>query len=228
MTKPFRMSSVRAPFNLIKTFSPGRAAETGSSFAHTSSTLYVLFVGMTMTFIPGRIIPDSTLPIAIVPRSVYRSNTGMRSGRVGSRPSISKVSSKLNRVGDDVLFSLDVYMGFHQSQSASDTSSFTLGPPKPDIGINFTSFLITKPHDFKKGLVLFTHSSKRSLLHCTVGSSILFTATMRYETPNVLHNMACSRVCPPRSKPVSNSPFRAEMTNIPTSACDAPCIMFGT
>ena len=30
---------------------------------------------------------------------------------------------------------------------------------------------------------------------------------------------ACSRVWPPRSKPVSNSPLRAEITRMPTSAC---------
>ena len=35
---------------------------------------------------------------------------------------------------------------------------------------------------------------------------------MRCLTPAVLASMACSRVCPPFSKPVSNSPFLAEMT----------------
>ena len=40
--------------------------------------------------------------------------------------------------------------------------------------------------------------------------------------------MACSRVWPPRSNPVSNSPLRAEMTRIPISASEAPVIMLGT
>mmetsp|Transcript_67103 Transcript_67103/g.189758 ORF Transcript_67103/g.189758 Transcript_67103/m.189758 type:complete len:273 (+) Transcript_67103:1257-2075(+) len=47
-------------------------------------------------------------------------------------------------------------------------------------------------------------------------------------TPKVFASRACSRVCPPRSKPVSNSPLRAEMMSTPTSAWDAPLIMFGT
>lgn len=51
-----------------------------------------------------------------------------------------------------------------------------------------------------------------SRLQLTVGSSILFTRTIRCLTPAVLANIACSRVCPPFSKPVSNSPFLAEIT----------------
>ncbi|TNN36467.1 hypothetical protein EYF80_053364 [Liparis tanakae] len=49
-------------------------------------------------------------------------------------------------------------------------------------------------------------------LQLTVGSSILLTSTMRCLTPAVFASMACSRVCPPFSKPVSNSPFLAEIT----------------
>lgn len=55
-------------------------------------------------------------------------------------------------------------------------------------------------------------STHLSRLQLTVGSSILFTRTIRCLTPAVLANMACSRVCPPFSKPVSNSPFLAEIT----------------
>lgn len=51
-----------------------------------------------------------------------------------------------------------------------------------------------------------------SRLQLTVGSSILLIRTMRCLTPAVLASMACSLVCPPFSKPVSNSPFLAEMT----------------
>ena len=51
-----------------------------------------------------------------------------------------------------------------------------------------------------------------SRLQFTVGSSILLISTMRCLTPAVLASMACSLVCPPFSKPVSNSPFLAEIT----------------
>jgi len=51
-----------------------------------------------------------------------------------------------------------------------------------------------------------------SRLQLTVGSSILLTSTIKCFTPAVLANMACSRVWPPFSKPVSNSPFLAEIT----------------
>lgn len=48
----------------------------------------------------------------------------------------------------------------------------------------------------------------------TVGSSILLTTTSSLETPKVFASWTCSRVCPPRSYPVSNSPFRAEITYV--------------
>mmetsp|Transcript_11249 Transcript_11249/g.31792 ORF Transcript_11249/g.31792 Transcript_11249/m.31792 type:complete len:233 (+) Transcript_11249:112-810(+) len=106
MTNPrWTSSTPQPPPILIRTFSPGRAAATGSSLAQTASILYVLRVGMRVTFIPGRTVPDSTLPMAMVPRSVYRSRTGMRRGAAASRPSISSVSSRLIRVGMVVLFS---------------------------------------------------------------------------------------------------------------------------
>jgi hypothetical protein len=50
-----------------------------------------------------------------------------------------------------------------------------------------------------------SQSSNRSLLHCSVGSSILLTATTRNDTLSVLANMACSLVWPPQSNLVSNS-----------------------
>lgn len=51
-----------------------------------------------------------------------------------------------------------------------------------------------------------------SKLQFTVGSSILLIRTIRCLTPAVLASIACSRVWPPFSKPVSNSPFLAEIT----------------
>mmetsp|Transcript_795 Transcript_795/g.1882 ORF Transcript_795/g.1882 Transcript_795/m.1882 type:complete len:215 (+) Transcript_795:215-859(+) len=104
-TKPFRISVVLAPASLTRTFSPGRAAETGSSLAQTASTLNSSRVGMTVTFIPGRNIPLSTLPMAIVPRSVYRFRIGTRRGAVESRPDISRESRRPISVEALVLFS---------------------------------------------------------------------------------------------------------------------------
>jgi hypothetical protein len=57
----------------------------------------------------------------------------------------------------------------------------------------------------------------------TVGSSILLTRTTMCLTPAVLTSIACSRVCPPLSKPVSNSPLRADMTlkqTLPNPCCN--------
>ena len=75
-------------------------------------------------------------------------------------------------------------------------------------------------------------SSKRALLQTPPsqmdGSSILLTTTMSLFTPSVLASWACSRVWPPRSNPVSNSPFRAATTSTPTSAWAVPPIMLGT
>lgn len=60
------------------------------------------------------------------------------------------------------------------------------------------------------------------------GRRTLLMTMMSFCTPRVLARSACSRVWPPRSYPVSNSPLRADMTSTPMSACDAPWIMLGT
>jgi hypothetical protein len=64
-------------------------------------------------------------------------------------------------------------------------------------------------HPLGRNSMLNSHLSSSQL---TVGSSILLMRTTRFLTPAVLTNIACSRVWPPRSKPVSNSPLRAEIT----------------
>ena len=56
----------------------------------------------------------------------------------------------------------------------------------------------------------------------TVGSSILLIATTNRLMPCVLTSIACSRVWPPFSKPVSNSPFRADIIKMAKSAWEAP------
>mmetsp|Transcript_25504 Transcript_25504/g.59639 ORF Transcript_25504/g.59639 Transcript_25504/m.59639 type:complete len:292 (+) Transcript_25504:147-1022(+) len=179
-TNPRWTSSMPHPPPILsRTFSPGRATATDSSLAHTASTLYLLRVGMRVIFIPGRTVPDSTLPMAMVPRSVYRSRMGMRRGAAASRPSISNESSRPISVGTVVLFSPLVWDFFHQSQTEGSTSSLTLAPERPEMGMNLTSRLILKPHDLRKGFSLEVHSSNRSFCQLTVGSSILFTTTTR-------------------------------------------------
>eukprot|EP01139_Manchomonas_bermudensis_P011272 Amastigsp_a342495_104.p4 type:complete len:107 gc:universal Amastigsp_a342495_104:711-1031(+) len=100
--------------------------------------------------------------------------------------------------------------------------SLTLKPWSPETGTNTTSDL-ANPTDLRNGPTLPTISSNRSFDHST--SSPLLMATIICLTPAVLARMACSRVCPPLSNPVSNSPVRAEITSTATSACDAPPIM---
>lgn len=73
------------------------------------------------------------------------------------------------------------------------------------------------PTHLRNGPIFFSISSKRSWDHLPPGStmdgsSILFTTHTSFCTPSVLASCACSRVCPPRSNPASNSPLRAEMT----------------
>jgi len=52
----------------------------------------------------------------------------------------------------------------------------------------------------------------------TDGQSSLFTTMTSCFTPSVLASCACSRVCPPRSKPVSNSPCGMHV------ACARACV----
>ena len=51
-----------------------------------------------------------------------------------------------------------------------------------------------------------------------ITESILLTATTSWPTPSERANIACSLVCPPASKPASNSPGRESITRIATSA----------
>mmetsp|Transcript_1361 Transcript_1361/g.2956 ORF Transcript_1361/g.2956 Transcript_1361/m.2956 type:complete len:305 (+) Transcript_1361:359-1273(+) len=228
MTNPFWTSSVDAPAILIRTFSPGRAEARGVSSFQTPSTLYFCRVGIMMILAPGRMVPLSTLPMATVPLSVYLSSTGMRTGASGSLPFISSESRRLMSVGLLVLLSPFFQALLHHGHTLGSTSSLTLAPLSPEMGMNLTSFLILKPQPLRNGLSLFTHSSKRCFCHFTVGSSILLMTTTRCDTPSVFARRACSLVWPPLSNPLSNSPFLAEMTSTPTSAWLAPMIMLGT
>mmetsp|Transcript_8833 Transcript_8833/g.16030 ORF Transcript_8833/g.16030 Transcript_8833/m.16030 type:complete len:203 (-) Transcript_8833:1039-1647(-) len=202
----------------MRTFSPGRAQATGFSFAHTPSILNCWRVGMMMTFWPCLTVPLSTLPMAMVPLSVYLSSKGMRTAAEASRPLITRLSKSCSRVGLSVLFSLAAQLFFHHGQAAGSTSSLTFAPESPEMGMNLTSFLIMYPQDFKKGRSFVTHSSNLSFDQLTVGSSILLITTTMCDIPKVLQSIACSRLCPPFSNPASNSPFLAEITKTPTSA----------
>ena len=120
----------------------------------------------------------------------------------------------------------------YQGQVSSSITSRIPWPVIPETGMNVKSFrglklqrirrfniaLLVKtfsvsyPSFLRYGRILSLHSLYLSTSQLTVGSSILFTNTTRCLTPAVLASMACSLVCPPRSKPVSNSPLRAEIT----------------
>mmetsp|Transcript_4342 Transcript_4342/g.5650 ORF Transcript_4342/g.5650 Transcript_4342/m.5650 type:complete len:310 (-) Transcript_4342:294-1223(-) len=218
ITNPLSTSSTEQSFSFTRTFSPGLANLTSSSSHHNLSTLYLFLVGMRVILFPTLIVPLSTFPMTIVPLSLYLSNTGILKGPAGSRPSIFRESSSPTKVGTLVLLSEAATHVLHHGHTLEVTSSMTFAPVRPEMGMNLTSFLILNPHPFKKGRNFVTHSSNLFFSHFTVGSSILLMTTTRYETPKVLASIACSRVCPPRSNPVSNSPFLAEMTKTAISA----------
>mmetsp|Transcript_4333 Transcript_4333/g.6505 ORF Transcript_4333/g.6505 Transcript_4333/m.6505 type:complete len:251 (-) Transcript_4333:396-1148(-) len=216
-TMPGPSSLVLTPLSLIWTFSPGGAVSTSpyksSSIPVTSvSTLF----GINTTLSPTLSVPDSTLPRAVVePRSLNRSKTGTRNASSGFLLKPLSPSSICMREGP-------VY------HLHSLYCSTTLAPVNALIGTHATCFFGLNPCLRKKGVSLSLISLKRSSLHSTVSSSILLMATINRRTPSVIASMACSRVCPPRLKPDSNSDLRAEITSTPTSAWAAPEIMLGT
>mmetsp|Transcript_44840 Transcript_44840/g.103728 ORF Transcript_44840/g.103728 Transcript_44840/m.103728 type:complete len:224 (+) Transcript_44840:533-1204(+) len=181
----------------------------------TEAIVHFTFVGTIIHFIPGFTRPCSTLPIAVVaPMSLYPSNMGILKGASFFLGSMSKLSKSSNNGGSVLHAGVFLF-------------SLMLSPVRPLIGRN-TTWSSLKPEPFMKGCSLPTISSYRSFAHSTLGSSILFTATTSFSTPKVLARSVCSRVWPPRSKPVSNSPFLAEIMSTPISACEAPAIIFGT
>mmetsp|Transcript_4039 Transcript_4039/g.14103 ORF Transcript_4039/g.14103 Transcript_4039/m.14103 type:complete len:255 (+) Transcript_4039:348-1112(+) len=216
-TNPVMIASSSMPARRIRTFSPGATLEHSMSSLYTFVTLTCTLFGMTTSLSPRRTVPASVFPMTIVPMSLCLSNTGRRNGASGLRSSGSKSSS----------VSKKLFPSYHGHTSAV-TLVFMFVPYSPEMGTYVTSLATLYPHDFRNGLIFVLISSQRSLLHFTVGSSILFTTTMSLETPRTFASCACSLVCPPRSNPVSNSPLRAAITSTPTSACAAPWIMFGT
>mmetsp|Transcript_16012 Transcript_16012/g.27394 ORF Transcript_16012/g.27394 Transcript_16012/m.27394 type:complete len:208 (+) Transcript_16012:903-1526(+) len=206
------------PFNRALTFSPGTAALHGTSSQYTAVTSTGMLPGMIINDVSRSNVPCSTLPnTAVVPRSLNALKIGTRTGASVLRGNAGNASNRPNKLfGDSV------------NHGASLVSLQMFAPVKPEAGMNQTSLPALYPNDFKNGVNFVTILSKRACFHCTVDSSILFTNTTTFETPNVLINIACSLVCPSFSNPVSNSPLRAEITNTPTSACAAPAIIFGT
>ena len=119
----------------------------------------------------------------------------------------------------------------HQGHTSLSTRSFKLCPLYAEIGMKNKSVLGLKPFPFKKVPNRFVHSSNLSvslrsnhewdylsLLHWTVGSSILLMTITNLLIPCIFARTACSLVCPPLSNPVSNSPRLALITRTPTSA----------
>lgn len=94
----------------------------------------------------------------------------------------------------------------YQVQIFSSTGLRRPCPNCPEQGKKCKSLFNVKPNFFRYGRILSLHSLYLTSSQLTVGSSILLTRTTRCLTPAVLANMACSLVCPPLSKPVSNSP----------------------
>ncbi len=86
----------------------------------------------------------------------------------------------------------------------------------PTIGTQLTCLSTSYPISSKKDFKIKMIRRYRSLSH--LKSSILFIRTIRCLMPIDLANRACSIVCPPFSKPDSNSPIFAEITKAPTSA----------
>mmetsp|Transcript_64459 Transcript_64459/g.207614 ORF Transcript_64459/g.207614 Transcript_64459/m.207614 type:complete len:200 (+) Transcript_64459:635-1234(+) len=197
------------------TFSPQVAYCISSSLMKTLTTVHLFPCGRTTHFAPGRTVPCSTLPMAMLaPMSLYPSNMGMRRGRSALRLGTSKESIRSRRV-------------IPEYQAGVFFLTLMLSPVRPLMGRKMT-WSSLKPDCFRKGLSFVLISLYLDSSHSTLGSSILLMAISSLSTPSVLASTACSRVWPPRSKPVSNSPFRAEMMSTPMSACEAPPIMLGT
>mmetsp|Transcript_213 Transcript_213/g.454 ORF Transcript_213/g.454 Transcript_213/m.454 type:complete len:333 (-) Transcript_213:838-1836(-) len=222
-TNPRLTSSSSMPLSLSRMFSPGpQIWMSSSSSMQRETTLTGVLFGMTMSSEPTLQMPASTLPMTTVPMSLNLSMMGRRKGLSAARSMASSASSTSKREPSD-----------HQGHTSCATRSRTLAPVSPEMGTNWMSRFTLYPHCLRKGVRPFWISSKRPLLHWPEASrmdesSILFTTTMSLETPRVLASCVCSRVWPPRSKPVSNSPLRAAITRTPMSACDVPPIMFGT
>mmetsp|Transcript_46350 Transcript_46350/g.104491 ORF Transcript_46350/g.104491 Transcript_46350/m.104491 type:complete len:211 (+) Transcript_46350:991-1623(+) len=210
------MSSSEMSLSLTRAFSPPMRYETSSWSSQSCNTLTGTRFGMQKSLSPTLMVPCSTLPSTIVPRSLYLDRTGRRSGADRFRSSAGKLSRVSMKHGPS----------YHGAISVGRFRTFPAF--KAEMGRKMTSFFTLYPQPLRKGVNFSLHSSKRLCAHSTVGSSILLTATTSMRTPRVFARSACSRVCPPFSKPVSNSPLRAEMTSTPTSAWQAPAIIFGT
>mmetsp|Transcript_28352 Transcript_28352/g.47663 ORF Transcript_28352/g.47663 Transcript_28352/m.47663 type:complete len:248 (+) Transcript_28352:273-1016(+) len=141
-TYPFWISSTPNG-SFSSTFSPGLADRTRCSPMHTSSILVFFLVGIITTSSPTLMVPLSTFPSTIHPRSKYLSKQGSRKGPSAFLPSMRSASRVEISVGVVVLCPPLVYIFFHHAHLDSGTSSRTLSPDSPEMGTNFTSFLMT-------------------------------------------------------------------------------------
>mmetsp|Transcript_19262 Transcript_19262/g.73747 ORF Transcript_19262/g.73747 Transcript_19262/m.73747 type:complete len:285 (-) Transcript_19262:1863-2717(-) len=124
-TYPFMTSSSVTPLRRTRTFSPGLATEISvSSSRKILSTRQRSRRGMTMMRWPSKRMPASTLPMAMVPRSLKRSRMGMRRALYGSRPGIFTSSKAWSSVGP-----------LNQSATPAASGSFTLAPVRPLMGM---------------------------------------------------------------------------------------------
>mmetsp|Transcript_43204 Transcript_43204/g.105731 ORF Transcript_43204/g.105731 Transcript_43204/m.105731 type:complete len:240 (+) Transcript_43204:531-1250(+) len=222
ITKPLRSASSSTPLIFILMLSPGCASVSSYWSTKICSTCTGVLLGRTMRLSPSLIVPASSLPITHVPMSLYLSAMGKRRGRSKKRCWGCRPSRNSSRLGPS-----------YHGQMSSATLSLRLAPVKPEMGMKCTSVLTLNPVCFRNGssvafTSLYLSSSHTPPSLATDGSSILLMPTISILTPAVLARTACSRDCPPRSNPASNSPFLTEITSTATSACDAPPIMCGT
>ena len=105
---------------------------------------------------------------------------------------------------------------YHPASASSELLVVRFSPVRPLQGRKVRSDSRKPACRVRKGLSLAWIASNLSSLHSTVSS--LLTATTSWLTPRLLTSSACSLVCPPASKPASNSPVVAFTTSTPTSA----------
>ena len=206
---------------LRMTESPAKhICSTCSSFTLMLLTMPMLFEGTMQTLSPHLTEPASILPASDIPVDCKLLKTSDMQNRSGLSMAFSIGLSRLmqsSRVRGSVVYQL---------VSLSHVDFLVkFSPLSPEQGTNMTSFSL-KPTCLVRKLPSFLHISL-NLTWDHSHKSILLTAMISWETPSDLTSKECSRVWPPKSKPVSNSPVMPLMTNMAQSACPAPVIMFG-
>mmetsp|Transcript_7319 Transcript_7319/g.26912 ORF Transcript_7319/g.26912 Transcript_7319/m.26912 type:complete len:207 (+) Transcript_7319:269-889(+) len=117
-TNPDDTSSSSTPVSRKRMFSPGLARLTSPESRKTFATFTEHLFGISRRGSPRFILPDSILPIAITPMSLYLSITGILNGAAGSLSCGCKLSRNSKKLG----------VPSHQGHFSGDTLSFMLSP----------------------------------------------------------------------------------------------------